>query len=189
MNDPNRTLLNKKRRRPRAESVSVAVDHERAEFERRRQAQIAKASLELDNVDAQILQLLLRFPGLSQTVIGQHVGLTRQAVAHRVRAQKFKRALYEAHRVALDVYQSNQAAAARKLGALIHSDDATIALRACIAHLWPIIHRDPQDSTGHDFAQFISEAYELASKQRTATRARPAGRKLPPAPPSSGHGI
>lgn len=157
--------------RPIEETPEQIAAREAAEFEARKRAAIAKAAVELDHVDGRILELMLKYPKITQEQIGDIVGLTRQTVNERVNADKFQNALKLATRAALEIFQGNQAAAARKLGALIHSKDDRIAVRASIAHLWPFIHGDKAGGGGEDFVAFIQEAYELAQEKGKGTPA------------------
>lgn len=112
---------------------------------RQRHAEL-QALIELDAKDLAILELHLAHPYLTQRQIGTHerVQLSRNAVRARMQAPKFKRALAEAARPALDIVRSNQAAAARRLGQLLHDPDARVALRAAIAHLWPLLRHEEE---------------------------------------------
>jgi predicted DNA-binding protein (UPF0251 family) len=147
---------------PRA-VVDAKAEQERlaAEFEARKRQQLAKAAIELDAKDAEILRLHVTYPALTQEQLGEFVGLGRQAVNERMNAAKFKRAIEIASRTAVEIFEGNKAAAARKLGALINSIDDRVALRAAVAHLWPMIHSQKEGS-GDQFVQFIQEAFELA---------------------------
>jgi predicted DNA-binding protein (UPF0251 family) len=141
------------------------------ELEKRRRAAVAKAALTLDQVDAEILRLLLQHPSITQEQIGEVIGFTRQTVNERINAPKFQAALQVAARSALEIFESNKARAARKLGALIDSPDDHVAIRASIAHMWPHIHGELKDKTAGDFVTFIQEAYELAQQGRPAPAA------------------
>lgn len=131
------------------------------EFETRKRAQIAKAAIELDQLDAAILQLVLTHPSITQEQVGEIVGLTRQTVNERMNAPKFKRATQIATRSALEIFEGNKARAARVLGELLGSPDDRIKIRAAVAHMWPEIHKG-ESKTGEDFVTFIQEAFERA---------------------------
>jgi predicted DNA-binding protein (UPF0251 family) len=152
----------------------------RAELDRRRKQAIAKAALELDHVDGEILRLMLMHPGITQEQIGDLVGLTRQTVNERVNSPKFDRALEVSARSALEIFESNKSRAARVLGELLGSKDDRVRIRAAIAHMWPHIHGDLKDGSASDFVNFIQEAYELA-KGEPAADAPPAtaGKRKP----------
>lgn len=147
--------------------ASNVVDAE--EFERRRARDEARAALDLDPTDIAILKLVLNHPTLTQEQVGALVGLGRTAVGIRMNAAKFKRAIDEAGRSALEVFQSNQARAARVLGDLLGSPDDRIKIRAAIAHMWPHIHSDSSKGDGrNDFASFVQEAFEAAQANKAA---------------------
>jgi hypothetical protein len=157
-----------------------------AEFARRRRAEVVRASLELDHVDVEILRLVLQHPGITQEQIGDLVGLRRQQVNVRMRADKFQRALRAAQRSALEIVQDNSVAAARRLGELIRHEDPRVALRACIAHLAPLLYRRVSDTEAEAFARFLEDAAALApdeaapeASQRTRGRDGEAGRRQP----------
>jgi hypothetical protein len=158
--------------RPGAQQVEQA----RADFETRRRQQIAKAALELDHVDAEILRLMLMHPGITQKQIGDMIGLTRKQIRVRLKAAKLKRALEIANRSALEIFQGNQAAAARRLGELIHSRDEHVAIRATIAHLWGFIHQEKGNMGADQFVAFIQEAFELAQASSSSPAAVPMDR-------------
>jgi len=149
-------------------------EKQRADFEARRQASIARAAFELDHVDATILGLLLQQPQLTQEQIGQIVGLGREAVNVRINAAKFQRAIHEANRSAIEVLDKNKAHAARVLGRLLDSKDERVQIRAAIAHLWPHIHAEGGGGMGSDLVSLIQEAYELAQadKQQPGPQSR-----------------
>lgn len=149
-------------RPPTLEVVENVIDA-RAELEKRRRAAIAKAALELDHVDGEILRLMLQYPKITQEAIGDAIGLSRKQVNGRINAPKFQNALQVATRSALEIFESNKARAARKLGSLLDSKDEHIAIRAAIAHMWPHIHGEAKDGSASDFVTFIQEAYELAN--------------------------
>ena len=146
-----------------------AREAEASEFERRRAADLAKAALELDPLDLKILQLSLNFPSATQEQIGAIAGLSRKQVNLRMCAPKFRRAVEIAKRTAIEVFQNNQAKAARVLGDCLDSKDERIKIRAAIAHMWPHIHADAGKGDGKgDFVSFIQEAYEAAEAERLA---------------------
>ena len=109
-------------------------------------------------------------PNLTQKQIGEQIGFSREAVTARINAARFQRALAIAKRPALEIFQTHKAAAARRLGDLIHSEDERVALRACIAHLWQFIHGDDAVEKGA-FVTWCQEAFKLAN-QTTEERAR-----------------
>ncbi len=158
---------------PDAPTPAELIRKSQEEFERRQLQAIAKAAITFDEVDKAILQLKIQHPGITQKTIAEVLGYTRQQINVRINAAKFKRALDEIAMTAIQVFESNQARAARKLGLLIDSVDETVAIRASIAHLWPIIHRDPAATTGQDFVKFVNEAFELAQANRG--KLKPAG--------------
>jgi predicted DNA-binding protein (UPF0251 family) len=158
------------RRLSNEEQRAAAVKREeelQTEFERRKRAQIAKAAIELDHVDAEILRLLLTYPSMTQEQIGDVIGLSRSAISERVNAEKFKRAIEIANRSALEVFEGNKARAARVLGELLASPDDRIKIRAAIAHMWPEIHQQDKSGGASDFVAFIQEAYELANETKS----------------------
>lgn len=157
----------------RVAEAKAAQAEERTEFERRQARAIAKASVELDEMDLAILRLSLQHPGLTQEGIGDIVGLSRNSVNTRVNAEKFQRAVATASKSAIEILDGNKAAAARKLGELINNPDARIAIRAAVAHLWPHIHAPNDGKSGGDFVAFIQEAFELANA-KAADQAKPA---------------
>jgi hypothetical protein len=138
------------------------------ELAARRRRDLAKAAIELDPVDVLILQHQVLRPWLTQEQIGDLVGLGRQAVNERINAPKFQRAIAEAGRSALEIFQSNQSRAARKLGKLIDDPDSRVAIRAAIAHMWPHIHADSNAKTGDDFVKFLQEAFDKAEADKVA---------------------
>lgn len=143
-------------------AIAEAARQKLAEdFETRKKAQIAKAAIELDQVDGAILQLVLTHPSITQEQVGEVVGLTRQTVNERMNAAKFKRAIQIATRSALEVFEGNKARAARVLGELLGSPDDRIKIRAAVAHMWPEIHKG-ESKSGEDFVSFIQEAFERA---------------------------
>lgn len=154
-------------RRGRRQAALDEVARQRDEFKRRKRAQLAKAMLELDHVDAHILQLMLQHPKITQQTIGDSIGLGRQQVNLRIKAGKFQRALHESTRSAVELFEENKTAAARRLGTLVHHADPHVSIRACIAHLWPHIHATDERTSVADFVKFIEEAYERANDQET----------------------
>ncbi len=143
------------------------AEQQQADFERRKRAQLATATLELDHVDAEILRLMLQHPKITQQTIGDIIGLSRRQVNVRIHAGKFQRALGEANRRAIELFEEHKTAAARRLGELIDDPDPHVAIRACIAHLWPHIHATAERTSTADFVTFIEEAYERANRDRT----------------------
>ncbi len=139
----------------------------RADFERRKHQQIARAALELDHVDAEILRLMLTHPAITHHQIAACLGLARrQTVTERINASKFQRAIEIANRSALEIFEANKARAARVLGELLGSEDERVKIRAAIAHMWPHIHvHDDGKTSAADFVRFIEEAYELANTE------------------------
>src|SRR5262245_35310856 len=114
-NGPKRTDADR-----RADKKSVRAPAQlAAEFERRKRAQLARAAIELDHVDAEILRMLLQHPTITHRQIADILGCRRQTVTVHINAPKFKRALESANRSALEIFESNKAKAARKLGQLI----------------------------------------------------------------------
>jgi predicted DNA-binding protein (UPF0251 family) len=146
-----------------AAEVRAAVARQASDVEKRHRAAIAKAAVELDTTDASIIRLHLMYPTMTQEQIGDVIGLSRQAVNERMNAPKFKRAVEVAVRPALEIFESNKPAAARRLGELIQSPDHHIAVRASMAHMWSEIHRNDKGNSGADFIAFIQEAYERAN--------------------------
>lgn len=163
---------------PRGPQLVVDVEAERKRqaeaFERHRTQQLARAALELDPMDAEILKLAVVHPGLTQEQIGDLVGLGRQAVNERMNAEKFKRAIAIATRTAIEIFDANKAAAARKLGELIQSKNDYVSLRAAVAHLWPHIHTSAKDGGTDAFVSFVQEAFELATKSAEEEGGAPA---------------
>jgi hypothetical protein len=155
----------------RKAELEAQATRAREEFERRRRRDLAKAAIELDPVDILILEHTMFRPWLTQEQVGDLVGLGRQAVNERINAEKFKRAIAEAGRSALEIFQSNQAKAARKLGKLIEDPDSRIAIRAAIAHMWPHIHAGDASRDGDDFVTFLQEAFEHAEATKPAAAA------------------
>lgn len=153
----------------KAQQVAAAAAQqvrERAAFAARQRAAIEKAALELDTLDASLLRYSLQFPGLTQEQLGNLVGLGRKAVAERMHAPKFARAVATASRSALEIFGDNKRRAAVKLGELIDNPDPHIAIRASIAHMWPHIHASDDVGDANDFVKFLVEAYEQAEAQR-----------------------
>lgn len=149
-------------RQKRADADKADLVAKQEDFDRRKRHQIARASIELDPVDILILEHVLLRPYLTQAEIGDLVGLGREAVNIRINSDKLKRAVAEAGRSALEIFEQNKARAARKLGKLIDDPDSRIAIRAAIAHMWPHIHAGGEGKSGDDFVRFIQEAYEQA---------------------------
>jgi hypothetical protein len=146
--------------------AQAMLDAQRTEFERRRKQSIARAALDLDPIDGAILGLIINHPMLTQTQIGEIVGLERHAVSERMNAPKFKRAVAEANRTSLEVFEKNKTHAARVLGRLLDSKDEHVALRAAIVHMWPHIHAEGRGGAGSDLVSVIQEAYELARAEK-----------------------
>lgn len=141
----------------------------RDDFERRKRQQLAKAAVDLDHVDAEILRQMLTHPAITHAQIADLLGLPRrQTVTERVNASKFKRALEIANRTALEIFEANKARAARVLGELLGSPDDRIKIRAAIAHMWPHIHAGEKGTGTEDFVTFIQEAFEQAEANKAA---------------------
>jgi hypothetical protein len=167
-------------RQAREAAMKAAADKEAAALEARRRRDLAKATLDLDPMDLAILEHVLRFAGITQEQIGDLVGLSRQTVNERVNSDKFQKALAHASRSSLEIFESNKAKAARKLGALIDNPDVHVALRASIAHLWPTIHAPGGTGTkDEDFVAFVQEAFERANGAREDEAAAAGGKPAP----------
>lgn len=124
-----------------------------------------------DDIDKQILTVLLERSGIKDRELGIIVGLSREQTNRRKNRPAMKRALEEARLDALAVFQRNQGRAARRLGALIDAKDEMVSIRACLAHLAPLL-REVADSGGNDaasFAKFLEEAYTHRENRRTPT--------------------
>lgn len=154
----------------RQERVQQTISEE---FERRKRQQLAEAALKLDPTDLAILTVRMNHPTATTKQIADLVGLSRVATSRRINARKFKRAEEEAARSALEIFERNKARAARKLGTLIDSPDHHVALRACIAHMWPEIHARDKNST-EDFTSFVQQAFELAQATKPTSGDKPA---------------
>jgi hypothetical protein len=166
---------NKKLVRPRRSRASKVPEQDRAahtaeiraDFEKRKRQQLARAAIEHDAIDAEIFRIYILHPTITQKAIGALVGRTRKEINKRMNAPKFKRAVEIANRSALEVFESNKARAARVLGEMLGSPDDRVKLRAAIAHMWPHIHADTKH-TNEDFVSFIQEAYEAAEAKALA---------------------
>lgn len=146
-------------------NARAAAEAERLEFEKRRKAALARATIELDTTDVRIIEHLVLRPWLTQEAIGDLVGLSRQSVNERVNAPKFQRAIAESAKSALQIFESNKAKAARKLGLLLDSIDDRVAIRAAIAHMWPHIHAEGGKTGDEDFVSLLKEAADKAERE------------------------
>jgi len=158
-------------RRAAVEPPTGEAERERLarEFDARKRAQLAKAELELDHVDAAIFRNVLTYPAATQKQIGDLVGLSRRAVQARMYAPKLKRALEHANRPALEIFESNKPRAARVLADLLSDPNTQVRARAAIAHLWSEIHRETGTSGGDQFVAFIQEAFDRANAKGEAS--------------------
>ncbi len=155
----------------------------RDEFEQRKRQAFARAELELDSEDLEILRLILNHPGITHRQIAELRGVRRrQTITERINKPKFQRALAEANRPAMEIIQASQARAARKIAKLIDHEDPRIALRAAELIVAPLI-RESGDAENASFLRFVQEAYELATKG-SDSRERAAEQEKPICPQS-----
>lgn len=94
----------------------------------------------LDEVDYQILQILLKMPGATQDKIGAELGYSRSVIGKRTRRPAFKAAIIEHTKKAVDHCEEVQAAAMRRLKALISNHDPEVALKAVKLALQPFFN-------------------------------------------------
>lgn len=123
-----------------------------------------------DDIDRQMLTLILERAGIKDRELGVAVGLSREQCNRRKNRPGFQRALEEARLDALTIFQKNQARAARKLGHLIDAKDEMVAIRACLAHLAPLLRSDRVGEDGAEpFAKFLEEAYSKRENRTALT--------------------
>lgn len=121
-----------------------------------------------DDVDRTMLRIILERPGITDRELGSYLNLERSRVNRRRNRPSFAKALEESRLDAMAIFVRNQAAAARKLGALINSANEYIAFRSAREHVMPLV-RAAAEAGGSDaqaFLRFLEESYQTINGKK-----------------------
>lgn len=103
--------------------------------------QTARRDYELDQTDERIIQLLIEYPNITKTKLGEVLGVTRKTIHCRLRKPSVQRAMTDLRKNGIELIKDVQTQGIRRLRQLIQSKDEKIALDAARFVLLPVFNQ------------------------------------------------